>query len=117
MRLRLIWSSQTLVPASVRAASRSFTPTVVPTSAPRPDPVHRLARQLHRVLRRDAEMLVHVLRRTGLAERAHPEEQPVVADPAVPTLLHGGLNCQSRPARSGKYLLAVRLVLLHEAVH
>src|SRR5206468_1312855 len=102
---RRIWSSQTLVPAAVRAASRSFTPTVTLIAppfplgrCPRAGRLDHLAPELGGSLRRDPEVLVHVLRRPGLAEGVHAEELAVEPDPAVPTEPRRRLDGDARAA-------------------
>src|SRR5829696_7016009 len=96
---RRIWSSQTLTPASVSAARRSFTPAAIAMSAPRSRSVHRLARLLGDALGRDPEVLVHLRRGAGLAERRHPDEAALGPDPAVPPERAGRLDRDARPHR------------------
>src|SRR5215208_8425033 len=70
IRLRRIWSSHTLVPAAVSAASLSFTPA--PTLMPRllsgacRYALHDRSCSLRDLLRREAEVLVEVRLGRGL---------------------------------------------------
>src|SRR5690242_20701854 len=118
IRLRRIWSSQTLTPASVSAARRSFTWTLTLISpTPGSHRVEYLATELGGALGRDPEVRVHILRGAGRPERRHAEESPVGADPLVPPNGARGLNRHARAARRRQHLVPVRLVRNPEGVH
>src|SRR2546421_4398849 len=121
---RRIWSSHTLVPAAVSAASRSFTPTVTlmapPVSSlptPRADPVHDRPAELNKPVRSYPEVRVHVLGGAGLAVGAHPEELALLTDPAVPADRARGLDRHAAAASPRQDLVPGGLVLLRERVH
>src|SRR5438270_6645062 len=122
---RRIWSSQTLVPAAVSAASRSFTPTVTliagPLSrflagCPGAGRLGHLPTQLGRPVRGDPKVLVHVLGGPRLAEGVHAEELTLGTDPAVPSEPCGRLDGDAGATRGWQHLVAVALVLLGERV-
>src|SRR2546423_3318988 len=105
---RRIWSSQTLVPAAVSAANRSFTPTVTLiagplsrflASCPGSSRLDHLPTQLGRPVGGDPKVLVHVLGGPGLAERVHAEELALGPDPAIPSESRGRLDSDAGAAR------------------
>src|SRR5919198_41428 len=75
---RRIWSSQTLVPASVRVASRSLTPVAASMSGPRSYPLHDCFSALGHLLGGEAEVLVQVHLRSRRAEGLHADRLAVL---------------------------------------
>src|SRR4029450_12225934 len=78
IRLRRIWSSHTLVPAAVSAASLSLTPAPTlmgetPFSGAGGNAFHDRSRALGDLLRREAEVLVERGLGGGGAERCHAD--------------------------------------------
>src|SRR5918912_896187 len=116
---RRIWSSHTLVPAAVRAASRSLTavtPIASSLSSPCLEPLDQRLPALDDALRGQAEVLVDVLVRPGRAERGHADHLAVLADPSLPAERRRGLDRDSGPARRGQHPVAVVGLLLAEAL-
>src|SRR3954447_14301325 len=72
---RRIWSSQTLVPAAVRAARRSLTPALTSIASPflgaGGGPLGHGLAALGHLLGREAEVLVKILLGPGGSEAAH----------------------------------------------
>src|SRR3954470_6554472 len=81
IRPRRIWSSQTLVPASVSARRRSLTPALTSMAAPflcaGGDPLDHGLAALRDLLGREAEVLVQVHLGTGGAEAGHADRLAV----------------------------------------
>src|SRR5215208_6471340 len=96
IRPRRIWSSQTLVPASVRAASRSLTLALTSIrfsflGAGGCPLDHGLAALGH-LLGREAKVLVKVLLWAGGPEGLHADRLAVFGHPHAPTKSRRGLD-------------------------
>src|SRR5680860_1058327 len=126
IRLRRIWSSQTAVPASVSAASRSFCweVTAISLLVSFVDSVpgggalalQRCLGSLCHVLRGEAEVGVEVLGRGRRAEAVHADRLAVLGHPALLSKGSSGLHRHPCAAGGREDAVAVALVLLEEAV-
>src|ERR687893_1287392 len=120
IRLRRIWSSQTLVPAAVSAASRWFTPAptliAVLLSGAGGYALHDGPGSLGDVVRGEAEVLVQVRLGGRLAEGRHRDRLAFVTHPGAPAERRGGLDRHARADAPRQHALAIVLVLLGEAV-
>src|SRR3954447_23131834 len=120
IRPRRIWSSQTLVPASVSAARRSLTPALTSIASPflgaRAHPLDHGLAALGDLLGRETKVLVQILLGAGGSEAAHADRLAVVGHPRSPTKGRGGLDADPGAYARGQDLVAVVLVLLREGV-
>src|SRR5215218_5022481 len=120
MRLRRIWSSHTLVPAAVSAASLSLSPA--PTlirkllSGASGYSLHHGSCPLRDLLRRESEVLVERGLRGRGPEGRHPDRLAVVPDPGAPAERGGRLHRNARAHVGRQHAVPVVLVLLGEAV-
>src|SRR6266545_825857 len=120
IRLRRIWSSHTLVPAAVSAASLSFTPapTLMPglLSGAGRNALDHGSCSLGHVLRREAEVLVEGGLGGRSAERRHADRLSILPNPGAPAKWRRRLDRDARADLPRKHAVAIVLILLGEAV-
>src|SRR5947207_11835850 len=118
IRLRRIWSSQMLTPASVRAASRSFTPcaTLIRRLLSPGGALDCGLRLFHHPFGREAEVLEERLVRCRGTECLHSDHAAQVAGEPLPAERRGGLHGHARPHVGQQHLVPVAVVLLEEAL-